>query len=255
MRLLLTLSMLCFFLACGDDEIAEPVDFSADYAYFPLELNKQYIYDLDSIVLFNTVQGIVYDTARSQVREELVEAFESGDGVTQYRGERWQRHDASSPWTFVQSYTLERTETAARRTEDNLTFTKLTFPIRPGDTWDGNVAFNPRTEVVVGGEFLDVYNNWRYQYGEGSGNLTTAGQAMLEDVWTVDQADVDNLIDLRSAFERYAPGIGLVERFIDARHTQCRQCCNGDTQQCSDLPWDEKAEKGFILHQLFREVL
>ncbi|MEL6142637.1 MAG: hypothetical protein AAFU67_13590 [Bacteroidota bacterium] len=62
-------------------------------------------------------------------------------------------------------------------------------------------------------------------------------------------SEVDNLIDFRLAYERYARGLGLVERFVDARHTQCQVCCNGDTGSCLDLSWDNKAEKGFILHE------
>lgn len=247
MRILFFLFPFLCFLSCGE-EAAEPFDFASQQVYFPLELNRELIYEQDSIVLFGSVRGAVYDTARSQVRERLVEEFVGADGNTQYRGERWQRATERDPWTFVISYLVTRTDRNATRTEDNLTFTKLTFPIRSGRSWDGHAAFNERTQFPVGGEILDIYNNWEYRYA-GEALDTSYNGIELEDTWLVEQADIDNLIDLRRAFERYAPNIGLVERFVDARHTQCQDCCGGDTAPCGGLPWDEKAEKGFILHQ------
>ena len=252
MHRLFALGLFCLLCSCGEEEFFEPLDLDRDLSYFPVELNRPLIYDLDSIVVFRTVGGVRYDTARSQVREELVEAFEGADGQTVYRGERYNR-SAGSDWRFVQSYTVRRTNGAAFRTEDNLTFTKLIFPIGAGKTWDGHVSFDATQEVPVGGEILDVYNNWEYRYLNGLTD-TTINDVQLSDIKTVEQADVNNLIDLRNAYERYAPGVGLVERFIDARHTQCQVCCRGDTGPCSDVPWDEKAEKGFILRQSIREI-
>ena len=252
MRILLALCCLaCLTCAC-DDKAAVPIDRAVDEAYFPLELNRPIVYDLDSIIVFRTLRGVRYDTARSQVQEELVEAYEGADGQTIYRGERYQRKNENEPWKFVISYTLTRTATAALRTEDNLTFTKLVFPIRAGKTWDGHAAFDETRDVPVGGEFLDVYNNWDYAY-TGQPTDTILNGAQLPATQLVTQAEVDNLIDRRFAYERYAPGVGLVERYLDARHTQCQTCCNGDTGSCLDLPWGEKAEKGFILHQVLRE--
>ena len=251
MRYLLYVLCVCAILGC-DEETADPVDFSRDLAYYPVELNRPLIYAQDSIVLVATVRGIVYDTARSQVRETLVEQFVGADGEATFRGERWQRRGPDDSWRFVQTYTIQRTTTAVKRTEDNLTFTKLIFPIRPNRSWDGNVAFDQTREVPVGGEFLDVYNNWAYRYGAGPVDTTING-ITLPATQVVNQADVDNFLDLRKAYERYTPGVGLVERFIDARHTQCRNCCNVDLEACSELPWDEKAEKGYIIHQTLLE--
>jgi len=244
----LLLYSLFFALSCKE-EVAPPIDFSEDLAYFPLELNRPLYYAVDSIVVFSTVQGIVYDTASAEVRETLVEEFVAENGETQYRGERWQRNDASSPWVFSQTYTVSRTGTTAIRQEDNLRFTKLVFPISRGRSWNGNAAFDETRQLVIGGEFVDVYNGWEYLYDTTGAAVVLATGLMLENTLRVQQATINNLIDQRLAFERYAPGIGLVERFIDARATQCRVCCNLDFPMCTSLSWDEKAEKGFILRQ------
>lgn len=246
---LLPLMYVLFLAASCEEETADPIDFSADLAYFPLQLNQPLYYAVDSIVLFNTVGGIVYDTAKLEVRETLVETFTGGDGATLYRGERWQRDDAGSPWIFSQTYTLRSENNTAIRSEDNLAFTKLVFPIRRGRSWDGNTAFDPTRDLVIGGEFVDVFNGWEYRYDTTESAVTLSTGLQFENTVLVAQAEVENLIDRRIAFERYAPGVGLIERFIDARATQCRSCCNLDFQRCNDLSWDEKAEKGFIIKQ------
>ena len=242
--------LLVLLTSACEEEVQEPLDLSADQAYYPLVLNEPAFYDQDSIVLFNTTAGIVYDTSHAEVRETLVEAFTEADGSVSYRGERWQRADAGSPWRFVQTYTVTRTDGAIVRREDNLQFTKLIFPIRQGRSWDGNAAFDERREIVVGGEFLDVFNGWDYRYEDTGLSYELPDGGSTNEALFVRQARVeDNLIDYRIAYEVYAPGVGLLERFLDARHTQCRVCCNVDTEMCIDLPWNEKAEKGFILRQ------
>ncbi|MEM6772146.1 MAG: hypothetical protein AAF597_16345 [Bacteroidota bacterium] len=257
MRKLLLLPLLYALFVAGscESEPLDPISTMEDQTFFPLTLNQPLFYGLDSIVVFNTTGGIVYDTTHAEVRETLVEMFVETDGTETYRGERWQRADESSPWQFIQTYTVSRTGSAAFREEDNLRFTKLIFPIAENLAWDGNAAFDARRQLVIGGEFLDVFNGWGYRYDTVGVALTLPTGRSFDRVIRVEQADVDNLIDFREAYEIYAPGVGLVERFIDARATQCRVCCGGnnpDTALCSDLPWDEKAEKGFIIRQVLR---
>lgn len=243
------------FSACTPAAPINPPDILTDLNYFPLEIDRPLFYFQDSIVIFNTPSGIRYDTARAEVRETLVEQFTAADGSQFYRGERWQRTRPDQPWRFVQTYTLQRTAAAAFREEDNLRFTKLIFPIRSDRRWNGNVAFDEQRDVPVGGEFLDLFNGWAYRYDSLTAQRTLASGQQLGQLVRVEQADIDNLIDLRRAYEVYAPGIGLVERFIDARATQCRVCCGGsspNTAQCAELSWDNKAEKGFILHQILQ---
>ncbi len=251
--LLITLFVLLLANACKE-ETAAPRDFTEDLSYFPLTLNQPTFYRVDSIVLFNTTRGIVYDTARLEARETLVESFIDPDGQETFRGERWERSLDGGPWNFRQTYTVSRTNARATRSEDNFTFTKLVFPINDPKQWDGHTAFDDnRRTILVGGEFIEAYIDWDYAYDSLDAPLTLPTGVALDKTLTVQHADEDLLIRFRRAYERYAPGLGRVERFIDARDTQCRVCCGADTGVCSDLPWDEKAEKGFILHEVLMQ--
>ncbi|MEO0732344.1 MAG: hypothetical protein AAFZ52_05890 [Bacteroidota bacterium] len=246
------LSVVLLAGACKE-EILAPRDLSADYAYYPLEIGTSNFYRMDSIVLFNTVQGVVYDTITAEVRETLVESFVDADGTIVFRGERWQRPDAASPWHFVQTYTAHRNERTAVRSEDNLSFTKLVFPLRENVRWDGNAAFDDNRPFVIGGGFVTVYRGWSYRYLEVREPVSLdTGIELPEAVYVEQDTSANNFIERRLAYERYAPGIGRIERFIDARDTQCVVCCNQtNTDLCATLPWDEKAEEGFILRELF----
>lgn len=246
----LSVVFLVLLLSGCKEEVEPPADFSANFAYFPLELNQPKFYRLDSIIVLNTIRGILYDTTTLEVRETLIESFTATDGMTEFRGERWDRPLTGGAWRFRQTFTVRRTNLAATRTEDNLAFTKLTFPFRDGKNWDGHTAFDDSQDIVIGGEFIDVFFDWNYRYDSVDTPQTLSTGLSFDKTVLVTQAETNNLIDLRSAYEVYASGVGLVERFIDARHTQCRVCCGGNTESCIDLAWDEKAEKGFILKQV-----
>ena len=246
-RLYLLFAVLIGMVAlsgCEEEPLAPTGDKLA--TYFPLELNRPVYYRVDSVILVREVGGVRYDSSSSEARETLVETFVGADGATYYRGERWERPNEFAPYRFKQTFTVNRLGQAVVRSEDNLTFTKLVAPIREGTSWDGNKAFDVSRQVPVGGELLTVYEGWNYRYTNTDTSLTLRTGMEVDSVLVVQQAAVyDNRIDYRRAYEWYAPELGLVERFIDARHSQC---INTQTN-CDDLTWDEKAEKGYIIRQ------
>lgn len=246
----LLLCLLFLLLGCGEDEDPlPPLDTKVAEKYFPLSLGQTRIYAVDSILLLQTVTGTVYDTALLNAREVLVDTFTAPDGRLWFRGERYEK-DRSSPdsdYRIVSTYALSSDGYIAYRQEDNLAFTKLTSPLESTNSWEGN-QFSEFRQFSVGAEFLDIYAGWLYTYSDSASTWEVNGN-MYQDIAMVEQANVNNLIDYRRAYEVYAPEVGLIESFVDARHTQCVVCCNGDTAPCFDLSWGEKAEKGFILRQ------
>ena len=233
-------------VACRE-ELLEPLPDLLD-DYFPLELNRPVYYRMDSVVLYREVGGVRYDSSRTDVRETLVETFTGADGSTIYRGERWERPNAGTPYRFKQTFTVTRTGSTAVRSEDNLTFTKLVTPVRQNVRWDGNKAFDEFRDIFAGAELVKVYEGWDYRYTNVDSTVNLRTGVELDRVVVVQQAAMyDNKVDYRRAYEWYAPGVGLVERFVDARHSQC---INRQTN-CDDLSWDEKADKGYILHQTY----
>lgn len=235
-----------FFLAC-DEETAEP---RADkgYDYFPLAIDQEWLFEMDSIVLRPEVGGIFYDSMRLDVREVLVDTLRDQENQLWYRGERYDRRAGSTDWRFRQTFLLGRDDSRALRQEDNLEFVKLVFPLRDNQSWDGHASFNQYREIEVGGQPVQIFADWNYNYLQ-IGEPGTYGDQNYDDQALIEGADYENLLNRRLSLEAYVRGLGLVYREMEVFETQCQMCCSGDTGVCLDLPWREKAEGGFIIRQ------
>lgn len=245
-------ALLCLttftFLACEEEPDPFPTDLG--YAYYPLEVGKFRLYELDSVVYDPGGSGTLVDTSAGQLREEIVERFEDAAGDTVYRVERSYRRAVGMPFQVIKVYTeqLDRQRQQLLRQEDNLRFVKMVFPVRENRSWDGNVNFDEQINVLVAGESVQMFKSWDYRY-ERTGLDSTIAAIDYTDLVHLELANSENLIENRQADEYYAPGVGLVYRTLDIQDTQCEICCNNDAEQCFTLPWAERAEKGFSLRQ------
>ncbi len=253
MRPFLLLSLLLLLSGCKEESLPAGVEVKGA-AYFPLRIGSTWYYAVDSVTLRAEINGIRYDTVHFEAREQLLDSFVNAAGETWYSGERWERSDSTAGWRFTATFALQKDQRTANKTINNLSFTKLSFPASEGKRWDGHTAFDPFRPSAVGGEFLDVYAGWEYAYQSIGEAYTLPNGLIYPDVLVVQQAAIDNLIDRRIAYEVYAKEVGLIASFVDARHTQCRICCGGETANCIDLSWEAKAEKGFLLQQSLLRV-
>lgn len=234
---------------CSKREVEEVlIDYG--YEYFPLGVGRVWEYEVDSIIYRSAGNSIAADSTRTFAREIIVDTFTDNAGNLLYRAERFERPSDTLPWQIRQVFTLSRGERQAYRTEENLRFIKLPFPLREGDTWDGNAFFDPSLTVFIAGEGIRMFNAWSYRV-LSLGVPQILGAFSFAETITVQNADSrSNLIELRVATEQYAKGVGLISRQFDILDTQCRVCCNGDIGGvCQALPWEAKAEKGFSLRQ------
>lgn len=238
---------ILFFHGCTESNFETP-DPDVGYDYFPLEVGKFRIYQVDSIIYDPILGGTQIDTFSSQIREVIAEAFTDNTGEVVYRVERYRRPDAQASWTPDKVIVLSKDKTRAFWMEDNLRFIKMVFPVAVGKQWDGHVFFNPNIIVPVAGESIELFKDWSYEI-TAVGERYEGNGLEFPDVAEVSLADNENLIELRRATEKYAKGIGLVYREWYILDTQCKVCCNGEFGPCEALAWGEKAEKGFILKQ------
>ncbi|HQU60246.1 MAG TPA: hypothetical protein PLU64_13665 [Saprospiraceae bacterium] len=253
MRQLLLLPVLAamaiILFACSNREV-EDITIDYGYDYFPLEVGRFWVYQADSITYDPALGGTAIDSFRTFIREVVADTLLDNTGAVLYRIERYERQADTLPWQIRKVFTLSRDEQRAYRTEDNLRFIKLTFPLRTGQSWNGNVFFDPFTKVLVKGESIEMFKSWDYKILT-QGEPLQLGGLHFDEVATVQNADSrNNAIEFRVATEQYAKGVGLVSRYLDILDTECRVCCNGDTgDECQALPWEERAEKGFRLYQ------
>lgn len=246
----LLLPALLFFVACEE----EPDNFSTElgYEYYPLEVGQTRVYQVDSIVYDLATGGISADSSSSFIREIVTEVRENEQGDSVYTVERTYRDSVGNPWQPLKVFTetVERRQNRIVRTEDNLQFIQMVFPVRENRDWDGNVFFDEFLTVEVGGESVEMFKGWEYEYERTDLDTSFAGTNYAEVVHLI-KADTDpfNLIETRQADDYYAPGIGLIARDLEILDTQCEACCNFDNVLCLELPWSQKAERGFVLRQ------
>lgn len=252
MRILLFtgLSLLvALVLSCNRQEI-EPRDTAMGFDYFPLKVGNTRTYTIDSLIFDPALSGTIIDTLSGWAKEIVTDTFHDAAGMTLYRIERFERKSPEAPWQIKKVFAmgLDTVARQAIRVEDNLRFVPLIFPVKTGTSWDGNRFLDEDLRIPVAGEVMDLFGGWSYSV-ESQEAQYTLGALNFDDVITVRQAKLESIVELRGAFEVYSKSIGLIYREWRLLDTQCIVCCNGNLDQCEPLPWEQKAERGFILRQ------
>jgi hypothetical protein len=185
-------SALLFLVACEKDE--EPLP-EPRYEYFPVEPGHSVTYEVDSIRHDSALR--LHDTSHYFIRETIAARFEDSEGRTSYRIERYRKDSMSGDWRIADVWVANRNERRAEKVEENRRFTKMVFPIRSDQRWDGN-AYNDLPEREY--RYISVHQEARM------------GGQSLDSTVEVLQRDMENLIQTRFAKEIYALGIGMVKK-------------------------------------------
>jgi hypothetical protein len=135
------------------------------------------------------------------------------------------------------------------RTEENLTFQKLSFPLRFGKRWEPTSYINPQTTVLIGTEFLEAFEEWEaevlsFDKAGSIGNFNFSDSTVMK----VEQTNMDDGVMKRFVQETYVRNIGLVCRIDSILDSRCIEI--GDFGPCLGKPWVEHASKGYILSQV-----
>lgn len=229
----LFLGVLLFSLnACTSDTEAFD-DSNFGYDYFPLSTGKSWVYQSDSIV-YSSV-GSVRDTFRSFIKEEISEEFVDLTGQKVFKVNRFFKRKETDPWSRMNTWTASMDKTNAVRTEENIRFVKLVFPVRDGLRFNGNIFVDPDLKIEVGGEFIEAYKNWKHRIESLDAPIKYKGQDIK--ALEINLVDETSIIDRRKVTEYYGKGIGLL--------TKEMIILDSDGSKPND-PWETKAKKGFI---------
>jgi hypothetical protein len=242
-------AMVCFTTACDDRKLETPGPTSdAQFAYFPLQIGKHRIYQIDSIVYdYEPGGGVTLDSSRIFVKELTADSLRDNQGNLVYTIERYERASENEPWAYKYTGTASRNKSQATQTEENLRFLKLVFPMNLRSKWDGNIWIDENREIEIAGEQIRPFTNWAYEV-DSIDVQAIVGQFVLDSTLLVTEADDSNVIERRLSKVRYAKHIGLAWReqwILDSQY--CNQVPT--PADCETRPWEIKAEKGFILRQ------
>ena len=158
--------------------------------YFPIEVDKEWIYSSDSIV-YDENLGII-DTLTGFIRERISEYNSDGSFLI----ERSYKTQLNDTWEVSDIWSGRLEDTKAIRTEENLSFIKLIFPPLLNRSWDGNALFDQNVEIVIAGEPLRPYQGWNYEITALDGSYNE-GEVSSDDVIDVLQVDEESFIDRR----------------------------------------------------------
>lgn len=130
-----------------------------------------------------------------QSKEVNAATFKDLDGKEALRIERFRRENEAQPWAFDSVFSAKIEIDKALKTENNVTYVKMSFPMKEGLKWNGN-AFN-------------AFKNDSYEMKNVNQSFQTNRQKFDHSVTIIQQND-SSLVDLKKRIEVYAEGIGLV---------------------------------------------
>ena len=201
------LIMLVAMTSCKNEKL-DPSRSVLGYEYFPLATGQWTEYQVDSIVHLDIDDAFELDTAiryySYQVREVVDTPFTDAENEQAFVILRYRRDNDSLPWSFSGLWTAKVTSVSAQRVEDNIRFVRMKFPIKSGDTWNGNAYnFFPMEEYTY--EDLYVPGQW--------------GSLYFDSTVTVLQNEFVSNINRVYKKEIYAAGTGLVFKQLDSVKT------------------------------------
>jgi hypothetical protein len=182
--------IICYSCSKKEEETVLP-DLGHDYA--GLEVGKFVVYDVDSFFYDDFDNSI--DTSYYQIKEVVDSEFEDLEGEPAYKIIRYRKEIDSTNWVLIDVWNSKLTQTNFQKSEENVKFIKLIFPVGDGKTWNGNS--------------MNSIGEMQYEYTAVDQSETIGGVG-LSSVLTVIQLDNVNLVEEYYHEEKFARGIGLV---------------------------------------------
>lgn len=200
-RLVTIIALLALFLGGCNKKTSSNNDAVLGLDYYPLTLGKYVVYDVDSIIYTELPKDTI--EYKYRIKEKFTDTFTDSKGETLYRIERYiknfnpnQSYD-NMPWTIKEVWMMDANHQRVQVQESNIRYTKLIFPVEEKASWNGN-ASNSNGE-------------WNYVY-DYIDRTETINAVKLDKVLMVKQKEFRTAIGYQLYYEKYAKGVGLVQR-------------------------------------------
>ncbi|CAG5007073.1 hypothetical protein DYBT9275_03958 [Dyadobacter sp. CECT 9275] len=181
--------LLTFFQSCENSK-TEPLD---TYAYYPLEIGRYQIYEVQETVYSSGQKDPVVTTW--QEKDEVDRIASSGDNVTTYVVTRYKRNSADSYWLKFKEYTVTKSPDKILTSIDNQTVFSLAFPADSKVKWNGNLYNDGDAR------------NYTYQ---NIGKPLQLGDLRYNHTLTVLERKDTSIIDRYVGIKTYALATGLI---------------------------------------------
>jgi len=180
-----------FALSCTETKEISPEDIGINY--IPLQVGNYAIFHIEGIEYINPIDSLPFSY---QLKESVVDSFQNLESGISYKLLREIRTNESDTWKTDSVWTARKDEMRAIRTENNVPYVNLVFPLAENKSWDGN-GFNEKDSDEY--EMVDVEQAFEGQFGSFDKSVTVI-QEYIPDIY----------INFISKKEVYSKDIGLV---------------------------------------------
>lgn len=205
--------------SCEKEKIEKKEVFSGKN-YFPLKKGSFIIYEVTEINI--DAPSNYYDTVNYFLKEYVEDTFTDAQGDVAYRIERYHKTDPDKDWKILNVWSSKIVDNMAQKTEENLRFVKIRFPVKNDLSWNGNL-FNEKDEKKYRITELNIPKNINNQ--------------QFDSCLTVTHDNSLSLISKDLAYEVYAYNIGLVYKENTTIRSQ---------EVIFDIPIEERITTGTI---------
>lgn len=187
--------LLMLLMGCKKDPEVTNIDLG--YDFFPVDSGLYRLYEVEDIVYDDFNQTI--DTNTYEIMEVFSRKLLDLEGNKSFELKRYKRLNESFSWQLLDVWQTTPLATRVEQVEENLRLIKLIFPVAVGADWDGN-AFNSLNE-----EEFEVVS-----YNADTAIKELNGLSVVR----VNHYNEANIIEEKASYERYAKGVGMVNKFF-----------------------------------------
>ena len=191
MKSLIVILISCLLFACDNVNSNLPPPQDGGKFFYP-NVGQSVIYDVEDIQYELTGKFMV---KTYQLKEINVLAFKDLEGKEAFKIERYRRENETQKWMIDSVFMAKKEIDKALKSENNVTYVKIYFPIKEGLKWNGN-AYNS-------------FGNDTYELKKINQSFQTNGQK-FENTFSVVQQNDSTLVDLKRRIEVYAENIGMI---------------------------------------------
>lgn len=223
-----------FFYSCKKETDMSNYDYG--YNYLPDDSGHYVIYQIDSTIYNDFDNSRRFSTI--YLKEKIGEQFY--DNLNRLSKRIW-RYYADSATNFTteafNSDYMVKTNLVAERVTDNLRYIIMPFPNDVNEKWLGNKYI-----IIPPPYILDSTNyylsDWKYTIKERD-KYYNNGTLIFDSTLLISQIQDSSAIFKTFSTEKYARNVGLVYKELWIVTGQIN----------IGAPWQDRAQKGFILHQ------
>lgn len=191
MKSLIVILISCLLYACDNVNSNLPPPQDGGKFFYP-NVGQSVIYDVEDTQYELTGKFMV---KTYQLKEINVLVFRDLDGKEAFKIERYRRENETQKWMIDSVFMAKKEIDKALKSENNVTYVKIYFPIKEGLKWNGN-AYNS-------------FGNDTYELKKINQSFQTNGQK-FENTFSVVQQNDSTLVDLKRRIEVYAENIGMI---------------------------------------------